>query len=60
MARRKSLPAEQSWPKLALSKGKFPEDYSSKILNTIWQLKKEGYADSTLKAYDSRLRMLAT
>jgi integrase len=25
----------------------------------MWQLKKEGYADSTLKAYDSRLRMLA-
>jgi len=34
-------------------------DFSSKILNTIWQLKKEGYADSTLRAYDSRLRGLA-
>ena len=34
-------------------------DFSSEILNTIWQLKKEGYADSTLKAYDSRLRGLA-
>jgi integrase len=28
-------------------------------VNTIWQLKKAGYADSTLKAYDSRLRQLA-
>lgn len=28
-------------------------------MNTIWQLKKQSYADSTLKAYDSRLRQLA-
>ncbi len=30
-----------------------------KIVKTIWELKKQGYAHYTLKAYDSRLRGLA-
>jgi hypothetical protein len=53
MVRKKDLAAVQSWSQPRQS------EYYSKILNTIWQLKKQGYAEGTLKAYDSRLRMLA-
>ena len=51
LVKKKGLAAVQSWPQPKQSLG------YSKILNTIWQLKKQGYADSTLKAYDSRLRI---
>ena len=29
-----------------------------KVLNTLWKMKTEGYADSTIKATDRRLRMI--
>ena len=54
MAKKKNLGAVQSWPNQQHPGEKQLKDYSSKILNAVWQLKKEGYADSTLKAYDSR------
>ena len=33
--------------------------YSGKILNVLWELKKQGYADVTIKGHCKRLRMLA-
>jgi hypothetical protein len=53
MVRKKGLAAVQSWPQPKQS------EHPSKILNTIWQLKKQDYAEGTLKAYESRLKMLA-
>jgi hypothetical protein len=52
MVKKRGLAAVQSWPTKQ-------SEYHSKILNTIWQLKKQGYAEGTLKAYGSRLRLVA-
>jgi hypothetical protein len=43
--RARVFPKEQRMLNEQQSGAKYLEDYSSKILNTIWQLKKEGYAD---------------
>ena len=33
--------------------------HSGKILNVVWELKKRGYADETIKGYSKRLKMLS-
>ena len=35
-----------------------PETFESKIFFTLWELKKEGYADTSIKTTDTRLRYL--
>ena len=33
--------------------------HSEKILNTLWQMKKDRFAETTIKVTDRRLRMMA-
>lgn len=36
-----------------------PETFESKVFHTLWELKKEGYADTSIKTTNTRLRYLA-
>ena len=46
-------------PARSTTNGPGKKSVKEKIFNTIWKLKKDGYADTTLEGYSRKLRMLA-